>query len=118
VHHANYKGHMAHRWVWSEQHPGDDISDKVVMHICDVRNCVNPAHLRLGTNQENTADKCRKQRQAKGERQALAKLTDSAVQAIRAEYRRGNGHLLAARYGVDPAVIYRVVKRVTWRHIA
>jgi hypothetical protein len=30
--------------------------DAVVMHICDVPLCVNPAHLRVGTQSENNLD--------------------------------------------------------------
>ena len=34
----------------------------LVLHKCDVRNCINPSHLFLGTSKDNTADMIRKGR--------------------------------------------------------
>lgn len=39
-----------------------------VMHICDVRQCVNPNHLKLGTAKENMQDAVKKNRIAYGYR--------------------------------------------------
>ncbi len=50
-----FDGHVApaHRVSWilaNWQHPARTMD---VMHLCGVKSCVNPAHLRLGTRSEN-----------------------------------------------------------------
>lgn len=90
-----------------------------VCHSCDNRACVNPAHLFLGTNAENIADMVAKERHATGERQASAKLTDAAVEEIRAAYRAGGvtQRELADRFGVCHQVIGKAIQGRTWRHV-
>jgi hypothetical protein len=41
---------------------GVDIAGKIVRHICDNPPCVNPAHLRIGTQSENIVDMYQKGR--------------------------------------------------------
>ena len=86
-----------------------------ILHKCDVKCCVNPDHLRLGTAAENSADMRAKNRQASGERVATSKLTADAVREIR-ETPRLYGSLLslARRFGVERSAISRVRNGETW----
>lgn len=53
------KNYRAHRYMWRlvYGHIPDNI---LVCHSCDVKSCVNPAHLFLGTHDDNMADMMQK----------------------------------------------------------
>jgi len=103
-----------------------------VLHRCDNPPCVNPAHLFLGTQQDNIADCCMKGRATKGfpkgpmnprygrpRSGALAPsavLTASQVNEIRSRYEAGTitQLRLCAEYGVSRSAIQRVLYRKTW----
>ncbi len=97
---------------------GDIPPNLCVLHTCDNPKCVNPAHLFLGTQQDNMADRDNKNRQVRGERCVLSKLTESEVLSIRHFHKNGeSGRQLARRYSVCHRTINRVIHRETWKHI-
>jgi hypothetical protein len=88
----------------------------VVMHSCDDPGCNNPAHLWLGTRQDNMSDAVLKGRMHYGEANGIVKLTWKEVQAIREEYAQGDTSLrkLARKYKVSYSAIRLVVREETW----
>lgn len=84
-----------------------------VLHSCDVPLCVNPNHLFLGTQADNTADMVRKHRQARGERVSTCKLTLNQVREIRASHE--TALILAITYGVSRNQIYVIRRGQSWR---
>lgn len=86
--------------------------DLTVMHTCDNRRCVNPAHLRLGTQLENIADRVSKDRCARGESHGNARLSDDEVQRIRELHSLGGWTQVALgrHYGVTSQYVGRLLK--------
>lgn len=81
----------------------------MVCHRCDVKICVNPDHLFLGTGFDNMADCARKGRNAR-------KLTDDEVRQIRSIV--GPSYAQLARcYGVTDTMIRHVWMGTWWRHL-
>lgn len=105
---------LAHRASW-EMHFGRVPEDLFVLHRCDVKLCVNPNHLFLGTNMDNVLDKVAKGRAARGEKSGLALLTERKVLEIVRLRTIGYTPLaLAVKFGVKRAVIYTVINGVAW----
>lgn len=100
-----------HRAAWEVAH-GLVPAGMFVLHRCDVRCCINTAHLFLGKHLENARDAQAKGRNAKGERHGNAVLTDAQVTAIRADSR--SSRLTSKDYGVSPRYI-RSLRRGDWR---
>jgi hypothetical protein len=54
---------LAHRVSWMV-HRGDIPNGALILHKCDVRSCVNPDHLFLGSARDNTQDMIAKGRRS------------------------------------------------------
>jgi hypothetical protein len=107
----------AHRASWYVHH-GPIPPGQCVCHRCDVRNCVNPAHLFLGTTSENTADMVAKGRQRKGAAINTCKLTEGQVREIRARVLSGEAkRTLAREYGVNGRLVGFIAKGTVWKHL-
>lgn len=89
-----------------------------VCHKCDNPPCVNPNHLWLGTNADNTNDRNRKGRNPVGGHHHAAKLTESQVIEIRQRASSGEKQYeLAREFKVARSLISLIVNRKLWAHI-
>jgi len=88
-----------------------------VLHKCDVRSCVNPDHLFLGTYKDNRADMIAKGRapDMKGVNGGGAKLTEEQVLEIRVA--SGTHRQIASRYGIVNSLVSYIKNRKSWSHL-
>lgn len=105
----------AHRVAWSLAH--GDPGGQCVLHRCDNRICVNPAHLFLGTRFDNNKDAASKCRIPYGEAHKDARLTEADVVAMRVEYHEGASQaVIAQKYGIATSNVSSIVRGLKWRH--
>lgn len=109
------KKYETHRLAW-ELANGPIPPGLFVCHRCDVRLCINPDHLFLGTHAENMADMKAKGRAFRplGEGNGKAKLNRARVDHIRMS---GLGAVALARiHGVSESLIYKLRRGEGWPH--
>lgn len=110
---------LAHRLSY-KLYKGQIEEGKVVMHTCDVRCCVNPDHLKVGTQKENLHDMYDKGRRIQtGEHNHRAKLTEKEVKEIRTKYRKGviTYKQLGEEYNVTGDLIGYIINHKIWKDI-
>ncbi len=93
--------------------------EKIVRHTCDNPPCCNPAHLVLGSDQDNANDRSARGRGAKGSTHADSKLTEKQVLELRKKWATGKytQAKLGAEYGVKQSLVSQIVNRKVWKHI-
>jgi len=113
------KTKLAHRASW-EVSKGEIPKGILVCHKCDNPACVNPDHLFLGTDKDNSDDKLRKGREARlaGETNPRARITENQVNTILEDIGRGRTlQSLADEYGVHRNTIHQIKIGRNWRHL-
>jgi len=86
-----------------------------VNHKCDNPPCINPAHLYLGTQQQNMADMNSRDRNVYGSRTGTAKLTE--LEALAIFHAEGTHKEIAAVYGVSRQTVGLIKKGVNWARL-
>jgi hypothetical protein len=103
----------AHRLSW-DQNRGEIPLGMHVLHRCDIPTCVNPEHLFLGTDADNTRDKVAKGRHRHGESGA-PKLTEEMVRQIIAE--SNPDKYSGSKYGISSGYFFQIRNGKHWKHI-
>ena len=112
---------LAHRYSY-EHFVGPIAHGAFILHSCDNPRCVNPAHLRQGTNQENVADMDSRGRRNTtpmlGTDNPNAIMTDETVTALRRDYVSGVSRpSLAAKYGLSVQSVNDFTSGRSWPHL-
>lgn len=108
---------LAHRAAWISAY-GEIPEGLFVCHHCDVRHCVNPSHLFLGTNTDNMRDASTKGRTNQGSRQWMAKLNEDDIAAIRILLAVGVlQRVIAEDFGVTQSLISMIKTGTIWGHL-
>lgn len=111
--HKDGKTAYAHRVAY--ELANGDLNGAHVLHSCDNRKCVNPAHLFAGDLTANMQDMVAKGRQAHGTRNGHAKLTEDQVCKIRSFL--GTNREIAAQFGVTPSLVSLIRSGRIWRNV-
>lgn len=116
------RSQLAHRVAYCEFHGITiaRIKGLIIRHECDNRRCVEPLHLRVGTQSDNVADMMARGRNSPPPRMPggihpMAKLSYEDVAAIRRARLNGAKNTdLARTYNVTPTTIGHIVNGKTW----
>jgi hypothetical protein len=115
-----------HRWIY-EQTRGPIPKGMLVCHTCDIPECVNPAHLWLGTVKQNVDDMRAKGRDNYtgpkkpncGPHPWTAKLDAVRVRKMRRLFATGKWtkKALAEKFGVHRVTVIGILRGDFWKHV-
>src|SRR5262249_7699294 len=106
-----------HRLV-AQEYLADFSLSCCVCHTCDNRACFNPAHLFVGTVDDNQKDMVVKNRSAHGCRSGRAKLNEGDVRSIHRLIAAGvKQKLIARQFGIAESTLSLLKHGINWRRI-
>lgn len=104
----------SHRLAYEVRH-GEIPKGMHVCHACDVRACINPDHLFVGTHQDNMQDKVSKARQSRGEVHGMAKIYEE--QALFILKSGMSNSELAKMFGITRDHVAIIKSGKAWKHL-
>jgi HNH endonuclease len=101
---------QAHRFAYAAAN-GRIPAGMHVLHKCDNRKCCNPAHLYIGTNDQNIADKIARDRAGKKlNKQKALEVLDMVAAGI-------SQNEIARRVGIHQCNVSRIASGRRWGHL-
>lgn len=97
-----------------------------VLHKCNVKSCVNPEHLYLGTQKQNMQDASRDGLMKPGrgwppklgEKHPMSKVTADQVREIRKRATNGESPIdIAGDYPIKTDMVRLIIRRLRWTHL-
>ena len=85
------------------------------LHSCDNRACCNPKHIHEGTHQDNSDEMVERDRQSRGEKHGMSRLTEAQVLEIHGM--DGSHRQIAKKYGIAYSQVYQIKNHLMWRHL-
>ncbi len=112
---------LFHRLVCEKKYGVKLTENQCACHTCDVRNCVNPDHLFIGTKKDNADDRDRKGRNVnyRGEKHPNAKLKEVDVRQIKDLIRSGRMSLaeIGRQYGARIDTVWLIKTGKQWSSV-
>lgn len=110
----NWRAHRYSFFLTYGRMPGP-----LLMHECNNRACVRPAHLIEGTQKQNIEQAVRQGRMSLGSRNGSAKLTEEDVKQVWVMRAAGlSQQAIGDAFGVSQKNISLILARKKWQHVA
>lgn len=109
------KAYKAHRFSWA-LHNQKDPGNMLVLHSCDNPGCVNPEHLFLGSNHDNSNDKVSKKRHRFHENHPCVRINPLIVRICKRLRINFNWTYasIGSVFDVTPGAIWNAVNGRSW----
>jgi hypothetical protein len=110
-------GTSCHRIMYQCYHKEQVPKGLVVRHLCRQKRCINPAHLGIGSQKDNMADRVVHGTVPLGENHPSAKIDEKTARAIKNSKGQGTQQQRADRFGVKIGIVSSIDCKQNWKHL-